>query len=113
MPEEEDVNTLRNRLNNCPSCGTPFNAGGTFAAHSEGHSSGPSQRDNEGGSGSRRMRSSWWDDLNNWLNRFLANPGYRFLVFLFAFMSMFAIFMAVFLGLFVIVYFKSVSCRAQ
>nr|POF11176.1 btb/poz and math domain-containing protein 2 [Quercus suber] len=30
--------------------------GETFAAHSEGHSSGPSQQDNEGGSGSRGSR---------------------------------------------------------
>uniref|UniRef100_A0A7N2MM05 Uncharacterized protein n=2 Tax=Quercus lobata TaxID=97700 RepID=A0A7N2MM05_QUELO len=101
-----EPNTLTNRPNKCLSCGAPVNAEGTPAAHSEGHSSGPSQRDNEGASGSRGTRSSWWDDLKNWLNRFLANPGYLFLVFLFAFMSMFAIFMAVFLGLFVIVYFK-------
>nr|POF11259.1 btb/poz and math domain-containing protein 2 [Quercus suber] len=31
--------------------------GETFAAHSEGHSSGPSQQDNEGGSGSRGTRN--------------------------------------------------------
>ena len=36
--------------------------GETFAAHSEGHSSGPSQRDNEGGSRSRGWRSSWQDN---------------------------------------------------
>ena len=37
--------------------------GETFAAHSEGHSSGPSQRDNEGGEPrSRGRRSSWRDN---------------------------------------------------
>ena len=36
--------------------------GETFAAHSEGHSSGPSQQDNEGGSRSRGPRSSWRDN---------------------------------------------------
>ncbi|XP_030935463.1 BTB/POZ and MATH domain-containing protein 1-like [Quercus lobata] len=36
--------------------------GETFAAYSEGHRSGPSQWDNEGGSKSRGRRSSWRDN---------------------------------------------------
>ncbi|XP_065625359.1 BTB/POZ and MATH domain-containing protein 2 isoform X3 [Quercus suber] len=56
--------------------------GETFAAHSEGHSSGPSQQDNEGGSGSRGARLSRPrtrgpstpsnEDGNNQLGQFLA-----------------------------------------
>uniref|UniRef100_A0A7N2MLL9 C2H2-type domain-containing protein n=1 Tax=Quercus lobata TaxID=97700 RepID=A0A7N2MLL9_QUELO len=63
--KEDDItepNTLRNRFNKCRNCGAPFNAGETFAAHSEGHSSGPSQRDDEGGSGSRVLILPGVDD---------------------------------------------------
>ena len=90
-----------------PSCGAPVDAEGTFAAHSEGHSSGPSQRDNEGGYGSRGTRSSWWDDLSNRISGFLADPKILFFVFLLVFVLLFFLFLSVFVCLFLFVfYFK-------
>ena len=92
------------------SCGQPVNAGGTSAAHSEGHSSGPSQRDNEGGYGSRGTRSSWWDNLSNCISRFLANPRNVFFVFLTVFVLLFFLFIFSFLCLFVFVFYVK-GCR--
>ena len=94
------------------SCGAPVNTGGTFAAHSEGHSSGPSQRDNEGGYGSRGTRSSWWDNLSNCISRFLANPRNVFFVFLTVFVLLFFLFIFSFLCLFVFVFYVK-GCRGQ
>nr|POF11175.1 btb/poz and math domain-containing protein 2 [Quercus suber] len=51
--------------------------GETFAAYSEGHSSGPSQRDNEGGSRSRGRRSSWRDNGGGFGSRgYFLFPGF-------------------------------------
>ena len=93
-----------------PSCEAPVNAGGTFAAHSEGHSSGPSQRDNEGGYGSRGTTSSWWDNLSNWISRFLEKDRNLFFVFLTVFVLLFFLFLFLFLCLFVFVFFFK-GCR--
>ena len=106
--------------------------GETFAAHSKGHNYGPSQRDNEGGSGSHGTRSSWWDngggsgncgtrlshprtrgpstpsneDENNQLGQLLAKRrNLHFLVFLFMFTFMFFLFLFLFFSLFVFLFF--------
>ncbi|KAL4597115.1 hypothetical protein ACB092_12G212700 [Castanea dentata] len=109
-----DSRPCRYRLNKCSKCGAPVNDGGRFVARSEGHSSGPSQPDNEGGSGSRGTWSSWRDNgggsgprgpPNNCLSQFLANPRNLFLVFLFAFMLIFFLFLFLFVCLFVFLFY--------